>query len=68
MQDLFKRYGHLLPNIEKEMLEREMSIIIESHKAGSKYGQQLQVEARREGKFPKKMDAEKYYTDTFSSK
>lgn len=34
MQELFEKFGHLLPNVEDEYVEKEREIILQSFVAG----------------------------------
>lgn len=53
-------------NKATELLPKERQQIIDTHKAGMLYGQELQIERRNEGKFPNKENAEQYFTNTFN--
>jgi len=56
MLELFERFGHLLPNIEKEFLEKEKQQIIHAYEEGQ----------RSEAKQEFWTKGNKYYEETYN--
>jgi len=70
LQTLFDELEKLGENYSEPFkefhLSNERQQVIDAHKAGAIYGMELQVELRKEGKFPNKENAEQYFTNTFN--
>jgi len=60
MQELFEKFGHLLPNIETEYLETEKQHIINSWENGYQHGSGVNIDKD-------KYHGIQYYTSTFET-
>ncbi len=59
MQELFERFGHLLPNIEKQFLEKEKEDIMNAYTDGFANG--LAADGKQ-----LVLTSSKYYSQTFN--